>query len=130
MYLVKTYLSYSDIHGIGVFAAEDIPQGAVVWQLVEGLDRSFTPEQVADFPEAGQDFIRRHAYPFQGRLWLCSDHGLFVNHNDNPNTASQGDRTDIAVRAIGKDEEITFDYRQFDQDAVEKLMAQAPVAKA
>lgn len=125
MYLVRTYLDYSPIHGTGVFAAEDIAEGTVVWRLIPGLDRAFDPEHVAKLPDAGQDFIRQYAYPWQGQLWLCSDHGLFVNHSDEPNTRSQPDRTDIAVRAIKKGEEITCDYRHFDPRATEKLLREA-----
>jgi hypothetical protein len=122
MYLIRTYLDYSAIHGVGVFAAEDIPQGTIVWRLVSGLDRAYTPAQVATLPPAGQDFIRKYAYPYQGLLWVCSDHGLFVNHSNSPNTKSQEDRSDIAVRTIAQGEEITCDYRHFNPYAVEKML--------
>ena len=40
MYLVKTYLDKSGIHGMGVFAGEDIPKGTIVWDFVEGVDQA------------------------------------------------------------------------------------------
>lgn len=123
MYLVKTYLDYSAIHGIGVFAGEDIPEGTVVWQVIEGLDRAIDPAVVENYPEAGQQFVRTYGYLFKGKWWLCSDHGMFSNHDDNPNTLSRDDVSDIAVRAIAKGEEITCNYRQFDSAVAEKLGA-------
>ena len=122
MYLVKTYLDYSAIHGVGVFAGEDIAEGTTVWRLVPPLDRAYAPDDVAALPPAGQDFIRRYAYPYDGKLWVCSDHGLFVNHSNSPNTRSQRDRTDIAVRPIAKGEEITCDYRHFNPHLTEQML--------
>lgn len=122
MFVVKTHLNHSPIHGIGVFAGEDIPAGAVVWRLIPGLDRAFTVAQVESLPQAAQDFIRRYAYPYDGQLWLGSDHGLFVNHSITPNIRTQPDRSDIALCDIAAGEEITCDYREFDVAAVEKMM--------
>jgi uncharacterized protein len=123
MYLVKTYLDYSPIHGIGVFAGEDIPAGTIVWQLFEGIDRAIDPQAVESFPAPAQRFVRTYGYMNEGQWRLCGDHGIFCNHDDDPNTLSREDGTDVATRAIQLGEEITCNYRQFDGLAMEKLAA-------
>ena len=128
MYLVKTYLDYSAIHGVGVFAGEDIAEGTIVWQLFEELDRALDPAAVDSYPVAAQRFVRTYGYMNEGRWRMCGDHGIFCNHDDNANTASREDGTDIAVRAIRRGEEITSNYRQFDAKAGEKLAGAAAVA--
>lgn len=39
MLKVKTYLDKSDIHGIGVFADEDIEENQIIWKFDERFDK-------------------------------------------------------------------------------------------
>lgn len=46
MLLVPTFLSQSPIHGLGLFAAEPVSQGAVVWKFAPGFDLTVAPGQL------------------------------------------------------------------------------------
>lgn len=119
MYVIKTYLDKSPIEGIGVFAGEDVPQGAVVWRLVPGFDLVLAPgPAVENLPERARAHLKRHAYLSAGRLILCADHGQYTNHSETPNTGSADDQdVEYALKPIRKGDEITADYRLFDEES-------------
>ena len=124
MYLIKTYLDRSKIEGVGVFAGQDIPKGTKVWEPVPGFDQIMDPAHVKTLPPAAQRYIERYAFVHRGRVYLCGDHGQFTNHSDNPNTGnwpSPDGEVEVALRDIKKGEELTSDYRIFDEYSREKL---------
>lgn len=122
MYTVKTYLDRSSIAGIGVFAGEDIPEGAVVWEMVYGFDQTFTPEQMAALPEAARKYLLRHGYTENGVMNLNADYGSFTNHSEDANTVVvRGEDKMRACRAIKKGEEITCNYSEFNEHWQESL---------
>lgn len=121
MYVVKTYLGRSEIEGVGVFAGEDIPEGTVVWQMVEGFDQGIDPDVISTYPSRVQAYLRRHAYLNKGKMWLCGDLGMYTNHSDNPNVVSLPNEKDIALRLIRKGEEITTNYAEFDEESRVKV---------
>jgi SET domain-containing protein len=113
MLLVKTYLAKSQIHGLGVFAGENIPMGAKVWRFVDGFDRSYSPKAFARLPKAARDYIRHHGYRVDGEILLTVDNDHHMNHSDDSNTY-WNDGYIRARRDIRKGEEITNNYRDFD----------------
>lgn len=122
MQLIKTYVGPSAISGLGLFAAEDIKQGTVTWKYVDNFDAYLTKEQVMALPEIARDFIEKYCAlsRLSGKYVLYGDDTRFTNHSDNPNVmtvAKDGEKEalGIAARDIGKDEEITVDYSQFDE---------------
>jgi len=122
MYCIKTYVDKSPIHGLGVFAGEDIAEGTKIWEFVEGFDQVIPEENVAKFPQQAQDYLETYAYVLNGKLFLCGDHGVYTNHSDVPNTGpapgaaeDNGYGYEVALRDIKKGEEITSDYRVFDE---------------
>lgn len=116
MYVVQTYLGASAIEGIGVFAGEDIRKGQTVWEFIEGLDTRVDPADIPKFPPRVQEHLKRHTYLNGGKLYLCGDHGQYTNHSETPNTRHDlATHRDIALRDIRKGEEITADYREFDE---------------
>jgi SET domain-containing protein len=121
MYTVKTYLDRSVIEGTGVFAGEDIARDTVVWTLVDGFDQVLSPDHVKTLPIQAQEYIARYAYLMNGMIHLNADHGKFTNHDDNANTFTLPDGDVVACRAIKKGEEITCNYREFDDLSQEKL---------
>jgi SET domain-containing protein len=121
MYLIKTYLAESNIAGIGVFAAEDVSAGTVVWKYVPGFDQSITPGQFERLPPQAREFMRTYSYFNGGAHHLDGDHGRFTNHSDEPNTGLDEQKRFVARSAIRKGEEITSDYREFDANWREKL---------
>ncbi len=113
MFLVKTYLDISPIHGIGVFAAEPIPAGTAVARYVAGLDRCFERTQVETLPEDWQTFLRHYGFSIasQPDVIYCSlDNDRFVNHSETPNLDDSGS-VSLAIRDIAVGEELTTNYR-------------------
>ena len=115
MFLIRTLIGASAIHGNGVFAGEGVPRGTVVWRFEPTFDRVISDEELSGMPAAFCDFINMYAYrssDIGGRLLLPCDHAKFLNHSTDPNTIELPLKS-IASRLIHKGEEITCDYSQF-----------------
>ncbi|HZD89134.1 MAG TPA: SET domain-containing protein [Pseudolabrys sp.] len=113
MLLVKTYLDKSPIHGLGVFALDDIPKGAKIWRFVEGFDRAYTLKEFARLPKQAREFLQLYGYRVDGEVLFTVDYDRHINHSDEPNTEMRGGYV-IARWDIPKGTEITNDYREFD----------------
>jgi SET domain-containing protein len=135
MMMVKTRLLASPIEGLGLFAAEDIRAGAVVWRFEPGLDLLLTPDRVAALPSPMREFASRYGYLHTrtGNWILCCDDARFMNHADDPNTGGRyepgaPEGYDVALRDIRVGEELTCDYRGFDAEFDVKMGLSAPKA--
>lgn len=124
MLLVPTTLAQSSIHGIGLFAVERIEEGAVLWEFTPGFDLELSRSDVEKLSPACQRRVLEYAYynAQKVRYILCSDDARFINHSASPNTLSAGfgqsqssEGRTVAARTILAGEEITEDYRAFDQ---------------
>lgn len=111
---VEAQAGISRIHGIGLFAAQLIPAGTVIWRFEVGFDVELSDEDLARLTAAAQKQVRRYAYscPVGRRYFLSSDDDRFTNHSETPNTRF-ADGSTIALRDIQPGEEITTDYREF-----------------
>ena len=119
MLLVKTYLDRSSIHGIGLFAAERIPRGTVIWRRSPEIDLLLDPGQLDRLHPAARAQIEKYTYldRYLGKLVLCGDDARFFNHADAPNCHDLPDAnggTTVAARDIAEGEELTSDYSSFD----------------
>ena len=119
MLLVKTYLDRSRIHGIGLFAAERIPKGTVLWRRSPEIDLFLDPAELERLAPAARAQIEKYTYLDQvvGKLVLCGDDARFFNHADDPNCHDFPDAdggTTVAARDIEEGEELTSDYSSFD----------------
>ena len=130
MFLVRTSLRNSLIHGTGVFAEEPIRKGQIVWQFDPRIDLAIPVDEFEKFPSVVQDYLRIYTYieVLNGRRFmiLCADHAKHVNHADEPNLLDtpNGDQ-EIAARDINKGEELTCNYFVSDLEAAAKLGRQA-----
>lgn len=121
MLLVKTYLDKSAIHGVGLYAADPIPRGTVVWRLDPRIDVQLTPDQIETLAAPAREQVRKYTY--RDRVLrayvLCGDDARFFNHSGNPNCLDLPDArggTTVAARDIEAGEELTCDYAAFDAD--------------
>jgi SET domain-containing protein len=57
MLLIPTYVAPSRIEGVGVFAAEDVTAGTLIWRLEPRLDRLFSKEDIETLPEVHRAFV-------------------------------------------------------------------------
>jgi uncharacterized protein len=114
--LVKTSVRQSPIHGLGVFAEEDIPAGTVLWRFEPLLDRMILEADLAGLPEEVVAFVDIYSeyFPELGLLVLSGDNDRYTNHSEAPNTEvilPNGPEAHVrALRDIAAGEEITCDY--------------------
>jgi hypothetical protein len=131
VFLVKTRLDKSPIHGVGVYADEFIAKGTRTWEFTPGFDVVLTKEEVEKLPPLAQAEMSIHAFVsiVDGTYVLCSDNAKFMNHSDEPNIDSGGVTEDVALRDIQPGEELTCDYRLFDAGSTGKLFENAPIVE-
>jgi uncharacterized protein len=97
---------------MGVFAAEPLKVGTLLWVFDPIIDQEITKGELAALPEAVRDIaLSRSFISDNGKLILARDNGVFLNHSDQPNM-SGGLKGSYAVRDIAEDEELTEDYHQ------------------
>lgn len=127
--LVKTQKRQSAIHGVGLFADEDIAAGTPTWRFIPGIDQAIHPDVVDRLlPEASRDSFLTYAYLDikTGLYVLCADDARFMNHSDEPNIEGNYELdsvfgVDVAARDIERGEELLCDYRTFDRIDRERL---------
>ncbi len=123
MFTVATYLDRSALHGIGVFAGQDIARGQIVWQFNPLLDLAYSYDewlalQAADSPHSFTH-IRRYSYKEGDRFYLCLDNAQFMNHSSEGHNVENNRElnTMVARTAITRGEELLCNYFEYcDED--------------
>lgn len=111
MLLIKTKIGPSKIHGIGLFADQNIDKGSLIFRESE-FTITFTKDQYNSFPDIQKHFLDVYGY-FEDNVWKCSlENERFINHSDDPNTISIGTEL-LASMQISAGEELTADYNSF-----------------
>lgn len=115
MFLKKTRLATSPIHGIGLFANEPISQGETVYQHSPQFQCELSQESFEALPEDERRTFEHYGYKRKEKWYLDFDDIRFLNHNDTPNLklTSKGI---TALRDIAVGEELTQDYRDFEDE--------------
>lgn len=119
MMLVSTYVAGSDVEGVGVFAAEPIAAGTLIWRYEPDFDRLVPASWLEDQSQMMQDFLRKYAYPAHDRpdmLVIEIDNGRFMNHTNEPNTDFTKIVEGYALRDIAAGEELLCNYSEFDPE--------------
>lgn len=122
MLKIKSYLSTSKVHGIGLFASENIKEGAVVWQYNSYIDQIFTIRKFRSICSSVNHYGLRHlyasSYKRNDKYYYITDNARFINHSEeNFNIKFSDDYTEIACHDIKKDEEILENYfLSYDKD--------------
>ncbi|MDQ3010710.1 MAG: SET domain-containing protein, partial [Acidobacteriota bacterium] len=82
MLLVKTKLGISRVHGIGLFAAQFIPQGTVTWEYHPEFDTAYDEADIARMSSASGEQFMKYAYFDKelNRFVLCCDEMRHINH--------------------------------------------------
>ena len=132
MLKVKTYLDASSVHGIGIFAGEDIPKGSVIWEFNPYVDLVYTPEQWCSLGAniSIQSFaaLKRYSYKEKGNYYVCLDNAQFMNHSAvdfNVGDNREGNNM-LARRDIRMGEELLCNYFQYsDSDDEHRVFLQA-----
>ena len=105
------YHTTSKIHGMGVFAGEDIKKGEVI-QPIKGKMMHFTVTNKED-SLAYPDWIG-----IGKNQWIDPEKPFkFINHSCDANSGVQGQIDIVAIKDIKEGEEITIDYSIIEGDA-------------
>lgn len=122
MLTVPTFIQQSSIEGIGLFAAQAIPKGTVVWKFDPRFDLAFDPVDVAQMTETQRNLIEKYAYlsSTSGKYIFSIDDSRFTNHSSLHNNIEmvrvddEPETRAVASRDIAMGEEILENYRDFD----------------
>lgn len=114
----KTRLQFiSDAIGYGVFAAEDIPEGSIVY-VKDSLELVITPTEYHTHGEEMREVVDKYSYiDERGNRIVSWDFAKYVNHSCDCNTISTGYGFEMATRPIANGEQITDEYGIFNLDA-------------
>lgn len=124
MLLVKTEVKSSPIHGRGLYAAEDIAQGARVFRWSYLFGWSIAAGDFNGLRDEAQAFLRKYGWRGrdkemnQVRWFLDLDDSRYLNHSFAPNLIVEVDPVicGYASKHIYAGEELTEDYSAFDLD--------------
>ena len=129
MLIVKTKIRSSKLHGIGIFADQDIPKGTVVWEFNSSIDKIYTERDIKSLPPLSRQMIKHYGWKsVEGNMVLCGDDARFFNHSVDANCSELNDVT-IAERNIKRGEELTENYCQFDNAWKDKHIILTPEEK-
>ena len=118
MFLINTYLNKSKIQGVGVFSNENVRKGQKIKEVKPEFEFRFDKTNLPKMPLAFANFIESHGYENNKNEYVLSiDNEKYLNHSANPSVNDDG----IALKNIKVGDEITVDYRDFD-DSIESWL--------
>lgn len=133
---VYTRLKPSRIHGVGVFAIRDIPQGTYMFPEDDEPIVWVHKRQTEEIPGALKDFYDDFAI-IKGDKFGCPKSfdlltmSWYLNHSDEPNVEADEDYRFHAKRAIKAGEELTVDYNTYsEQPKIKGRISNPPSHKA
>lgn len=107
--------------GFGLFADQFIPKGTIIWKLNPLIDKIINVDQLVNFSELELKYINTYCYRENTVMILCADDGKYYNHSVNCNCDDLIDDVlgsiTVAKVDINEGEELTSDYRTFDDDS-------------
>jgi hypothetical protein len=117
MMMIPVEVRKSEIHGYGIFAIANIPEGAVLWAFVPGLDHMVSGYAVKYGDPRASSYIQERGYlsPEKPNVWvICVDEAQFWNFPKRGEEANcrlggelDGEKLIMADRDIKVGEELT-----------------------
>jgi len=115
-------LAPSPIHGVGVFAIKEIPPNTIIFRRSGEcikIDSKFLRRIDSNVSDLYKKLLRQQddsiLVPING--FSSIDMSFYVNHSNTPNARYDIENSLIVSKErIAIDEEITFDYRVFDNE--------------
>lgn len=112
---VNVRIAPSEIHGVGLFALKDIPEGTELYlDLMPEVFKVSYKKLKNNVPSYIHDVIvERWPHVANGSAFVYPDarYVCYMNHSDNPNYDPSTDR---AIRDIKAGEEITENYKDIE----------------
>jgi len=120
---VYARIGLSRIHGVGVLAIRDIPAGAAVFRGEDERVRWVPRARVRRLPRELRRLYEDFAMVWGQRLGVprtlnMLSVGWYLNHSEQPNVEADDDGRFHALRRIRKGEELTADYRTFEDGRI------------
>lgn len=123
MLLIKATPKASPLHGIGLFADQDIPKGAQIWRYSPKLDLEIPPADFDKLDQREKDVILFYGFNSRktGNYHISFDNVRFINHSKEGNVTTDTSIDDvqyplIASKDIKAGEEIVQNYFEFDDN--------------
>ena len=115
MLTVKTHLGPSKIHGIGLFASEDIEVDTVVWQFHPFFDKVLSGNEFfrmcREFDVCALHHFLCSSYKRGDQYYYLTDNARFINHSPgSSNIGFMNDFSEVSLRKIYCGEELLEDY--------------------
>jgi D-alanine-D-alanine ligase-like ATP-grasp enzyme len=116
----------NSINGYGIVAQKTLKKGEVIFKLEESVQRIVTKRYVEKNWTAEQkEEFRHYAYPISDEVYILWDYKpenwAPQNHSCDPNTSYDGLNL-IALRDIPAEEELTLDYADLLDEAMESFV--------
>jgi uncharacterized protein len=116
---IKYKLKASELHGIGLFADQDIKKGELIYTASPILDVNITEEQFRELDDKEKTEVQYWGfYIVSEKLWHVDfDVSRFVNHSFEATITQDKKYIDaylIAATDIKKGEELTQNYLEFE----------------
>ncbi len=116
---IKYKLDRSELHGIGLFADEDLKEGQVVYTASPLLDINLNQEKFDALRDSEKQEIRWWGFQIpETKQWHVDfDVSKFINHSIKATVTQKPNEIDaclVATRDILKGEEITQNYLEFE----------------
>ncbi len=123
---IKYKLDRSGLHGIGLFADENLAKSQLVYTASPILDLNITQAQFDSLLEREKEEVRWWGFKMEDKdIWHVDfDVSKFINHSYEGNVTQDKDYEDaylITTRDIKAGEELTQNYLEFESsDDLEK----------
>ncbi len=114
MLMVKTILNVSGVHGIGLFADQDISKGDIIWAYHKQTCQKYRFKEFLDLcyslPLVGIQNLINYSYIKNHKIYYITDNTRFINHSLIPNIELLDNQVEIAMRDIKRGEELLENY--------------------
>lgn len=118
MFLIKTEVKASSIHGMGLFAAQSVKKGQIIWEWKPYSQVTFSLAAYNRMRKIEKSFLETYGFVFEDEWIVPLDNGRFVNHSFTPNIEyleifknGAVKYVYVATRALKIGDEITENYK-------------------
>ena len=104
----------SKMGGLGLFASDKICKGEIVWQQSVALEKEFTEKELEQLSDYEKNLILKYSIFWDDKYTFYLDEAKYFNHSCDANTVDvdvlDSTEYEVAMRDIGKGEEVTWNY--------------------
>lgn len=131
---IKYKLGKSGLHGLGLFADENIAKGAVIYTPSPLLDVDLTQEEFGSLEKKEKEEVRYWGFFESATQRWHVDFGVtrFINHSHDGSVTQDPAYAEshlIAARDIKRGEELTQNYAEIESEDVLRNLGLAPKDK-